>query len=171
MDLKKINITTIVLLVLIIVLVASIFYITFVLTSEKPTEQSTASAIVPRKTKASNTTYKKFLSVNLPTNTPIPIPTEPEPDTQVQSETSEEPTVTEDPTQIGGNTEFELTPTPTEIILAYEEIQAINSPLPSASEVTLTPTRAQEIPDAGFIQNVLIMFAVAGLFIFFAFLF
>ena len=171
MDLKKINITTIVLLVLIIVLVASIFYITFVLTSEKPTRKTTASAIVPKKTKASSTTYKKFLSINLPTNTPIPMPTEPEPDTQVQSETSEEPTITEDPAQIDEIAEYGLTPTPTEIILAYEEIQAINSPLPSISEATLTPTRAQEIPDAGFIQNALIMFAVSGLFIFFAFLF
>lgn len=162
---KKINITTIVLLILIIILVASIFYITFVLTSEKPTEQSTASAIVPRKTKASSTTYKKFLSVNLPTNTPIPIPTEPEPEIQEQSQ------ISEDPTQIDETSEYELTPTPTEIILAYEEIQAINSPLPSYSDATLTPTGVQELPDAGFIHNLLIIFAVSGLLIFFAFLF
>ena len=171
MDLKKINITTIVLLILIIILVASIFYITFVLTSEKPTEQSTASAIVPRKTKASSTTYKKFLSVNLPTNTPIPIPTESEPEIEEQSQTSEESDITEDPTQIDETAEYELTPTPTEIILAYEEIQAINSPLPSYSNATLTPTGVQELPDAGFIHNVLIIFAVSGLLIFFAFLF
>lgn len=100
------------------------------------------SSIVPKKIKASNITYSKIINLN------------------------ETPTITI--TQIFSPP----SPTPTEIVLAYNDNQSEEAP----TKKNLTPTeiitqKITEIPQSGNIYHTLIIFASASLFVFFAFLF
>lgn len=69
-----------------------------------------------------------------------------------------------------------LTPTPTEIVLAYQ------NPTPSLSAtasgtatpkvtLTITPTKIATLPQTGFITNAIILFGVSALVIFISFIF
>ncbi len=126
---------------------ASAFYISYTLSSESSESAPTA----PQKIKAADITYTKLIALALPS------PTE-----EVMPSPTEEISPTE-----------ELLPSPTEIILAQ-------GPTGTASaygneEITSTPSpttkKLSSLPESGFINNTLVIFAVSSLMIFFSFLF
>lgn len=144
--------TTAVLVIMSIFLIGAVVYITSLLT----TGNGEPSKAAPQKTKAANTTYSRTLALNTtsvkipPTETPTPV-------------IEETPAIT--------GTEA-LTPTPTEIILAYKNPTITGESTISAQiTTTISPTKVKGLPDAGFVYNGLIIFAAAGLLIFFSFLF
>lgn len=141
---KKPKIVTILLLLATISLMGAIFYIASILTSESPQ----SPPIAPVKTRAQSRTYNRMIALNPVTQTPTPPPTS-------------SPTAT-------------MTPTPTEIILAYTSPTptgiATASPTVNATS-SATPTKTETLPSAGYLTHALIIFAAAGLLIFFAFIF
>lgn len=139
------------LVVMIVVLLFSIFYISRVLLSD--TTSGNASSIAPRKTKAAGRTYSKLLAINAP-------PPESEEDEMLSV------TPTADPTN-----DSELpTPTPTETILALQTVSITVTPTDGTVSPTST-TQTDTLPEAGFFQNTLILFAVSSIFLFVAFIF
>jgi len=152
---NKSQLTTIVLLIMTFCLLGATGYISFLLTAGDEGK----SKIVPIKTKAADITYSKLVTFNttdvgmIPTEVPTEIPT---------------PTVEE----MVSPAEAQETPTPTEIILAYNNLEVTEEATGEAElSTTLSPTKVQNLPDAGFIYNGLIIFAAAILMVFFSFLF
>ncbi len=143
---KKKKLITAGLLIVVVILMASIFYISFVLSKSS---QEPSATVSPQKVKASNVSYTKLIALNqgpnsLPTSTPPP-------------------TATVTPKQ---------SPTPTEIVLA----KAGGSPTPATGSsvtkpATVSATTIKSLPVTGVVTNSLIFMAVAGLLIFFSFIF
>lgn len=134
-------------------LLGSIFYITKVITSE---EEAKTSSLAPKKTKAANVTYSKLIALN----TVSIMPTE----ELVTSTAEPSPTINQiSPTNI-------ISPSPTEIILALDNSGSTSS---QAAQVntSVSPTRVTSLPETGFINNSLILFAAALVLIFFSFIF
>ncbi len=148
----------------------------------------TSTAIAPRKIKASNVTYSKLIALN---NNPsgVPLPDETVSPTAVVSisvsptesaiPTMATPPVITEPMAItatpvllassASGSATTITPTPTEIILAYNNASA--SPKVTSVVSSASPTSVSNLPATGFINNAIIMFTMASLLIFFAFLF
>lgn len=133
-------------------LMLAIFYIGYVLTSSPDNGKS---SIAPIKTKAQSIPYNKVIAFNtsssgnvgsLNDQTSAPSPTLP--------------------------VNYSLTPTRT--LLANQTLTITPSltisPTNSAS-VSATPTVIATLPKTGYLSNVIIIFAVAGLMIFFSFLY
>lgn len=160
----KINTQTVIIISVIVVLLFSIVYISTVLNTKEQ------SAITPIKTKAANTTYKKLIALNVETVTPEVSPTE----TEIPSDPS--PTIEITPEVEATPTDsVDGTPTPTEVILAYNNptvtVSSTGSSYLSTDSKTPTPKKVSSLPETGFITNGLIIFAASSLMIFFAFLF
>jgi len=136
------------LIFMIVVLMGSIFYISRVLLSENPLSTG-KSAVAPIKTKAAGKTYSKLLAINQTVE-----PTQPD----VMQSLPTEPVTTV---------------SPTETILAYQSLSPTVALDTSGVEVsgTLSPTSTQTLPETGYINNTIILFAVSSLFLFVAFLF
>ena len=99
----------------------------------------------------------KPVSTKVKASAPTQIPTRiPSPTVEIPTPTSEIIEPTQSPTQ-----------TLTEIPLTTEISPTISLTL----EPSLTPTEIQELPVTGYINNSLILFSVAGLILFFSFLF
>ncbi len=168
---KKINLTTIFLLFITVFLIGVIIYISQVLTvKEEEVGTGTGSTIAPKKIKASNITYTKLIALNRISPTPI----------ISEAENSISPTrsLIASNQLITGGQENNLsstitqasseTPTPTEIILAYNSTSNDNA----SEEATTRPTeKITSIPASGVINNSLIIFSAALLLVFFSFLF
>lgn len=157
------KIKTIALLLVVGFLLASTLYISYLLRSESKSAPTTV-----KKTKAATLTYSKSVSINSfsPTATKIPSPT-----------ISLTPTVV--PTNafsIAGSMATAISPTavvptlanvsPTEVLLA----QTTSTPTPSAVS-TATTTRAQTLPETGWIKPAHIMFVFAFSLIIFSLIF
>ena len=113
--------------------------------------------VVKTKVKASDEGFQKVVVLNNPTATP----TVPEPTGVV----------------VGAANTITMTPTPTEIILAFNTpaVSTYLSPTigftTPVSTTSATITRMQTLPKTGFVNNSLILFAVASTLVFVAFLF
>lgn len=145
------------LLVMIIGLLFSIIYISRVLLSGEPE----TSQVAPRRIKAAGRTYSRLLAINK-----MPEPTS-------DAESSLSPTPTVDPgvfDALTTPTEVPITPEPTETILAYQSLSGTVTPT-AAPSATGEADGTTNLPEAGYIQNMLILFAVSSLFLFIAFLF
>lgn len=155
----KSKLTTVVLLIMTFFLLGAIVYISFLLTSGNGEK----SKIAPIKTKAANITYSKLVALN-PTGTELVSP-------QDQISTVPTPTVEEEINEVTITpTDVENSPTPTEIILAYKTLDAEEA-TEDSKILTVSPTKIQDLPDAGFVYNGLIIFSAAMLLVFFSFLF
>lgn len=144
----KAKVTTIIFLITAFFLLGAIVYISSLLTSGS----GETSNIAPQTTKAANITYSKLVALNTS-------PTE--------------PTATEivTPSEIISPTE-EGTPTPTEIILAYNNPMVTGTATNAAQiSTTLSPTKVKNLPNSGFVYNGLVIFGAATLLVFFAFIF
>ena len=138
-------------------LLGSTIYITLLLKDTGPTAATTV-----KKTKAASVTYTKTLALN----------TEP-----VQPEISERPE---------GGAE-EPTAVPTETLLSYNSINQTGQPtqpltlsptLPSTTQptqtqegITVAPTGVTSLPQSGWMQSSIAIFAAASIFIFLSFLY
>lgn len=140
---KKRQLITILLLAVIIILIGAIFYIASILSDNSP--NSPARVLI--KTKAQSKTYSRTIALNTvvsptPFYTATPIPTE------------------------------IITPSPTEVILAYNNPPPIGT---VSSEIKITsspvPTKTTSLPATGYLTNVFIIFTIASILIFFAFIF
>ena len=142
----KSKLSTIVLGLVIGVLIISVFFISFMIQGD--TDSSPAA---PKTTKAAAITYSKILAINKPQPTEMPtiLPT-----------TIISPTVVVVPSE---------DPTPTEIILAYNNISPTEKVVKTSS--TVAPTKTAILPESGYIQNSVFIFLAASLVIFFSFLF
>jgi hypothetical protein len=124
---------------------------TFFFNNSTPTTQP----VVKTKVKASDEGFQKVVVLNNPTATPTP---------------------TVVPTGVVAAAGI-LTPTPTEIILAFNTPAVSNYLSPTSSfaapvsTTSATITRMQTLPKTGFVNNSLILFAVASTLVFVAFLF
>jgi len=151
---NKPKLITIVLILMIFFLLGSIFYITKIITNEG--EDETTSNLVPKKTKASSLTYNKLIALNtisvMPTIGLITPTTEPSPTINQIS-----------PTNIASLS-------PTEIILALDNSKRTASQAAQIS-TSVSPTKITSLPETGFINNSLILFAAASVLILFAFIF
>lgn len=168
----KSKIVTFLLIFVTVFLVGAIFYISTLLTSGTESETQT-SQIAPRKTKAANVTYSKLIALNEVTPDPelTPTPTEEESQETASEQTSISGETFSQP-ETEGEIEEALTPTPTETVLAYVNPTTTEDASAEASTtVTQTPTKVQDLPDAGFVYNGLIIFAAAMVLVFFSFLF
>lgn len=147
--------TTIFLLLVTFLLIGSIAYISSILT----TGSGETSKIAPKKTKAASITYSKYLALNTapgglnPTATLIP---------------TSGPTSAISPTIMISITN---TPTPTEVVLAYNNPSITITKAASTSATTPTITSIKNLPSAGFVYNGLVIFAAATLLVFFSFLY
>ena len=146
---KRSRLVTFILLVITAVLVVISLYVAFLLADNSST---TSAPIVSVKTKAQSKTYTRKIDFNLLTPTLTPTPTL-------------SPTLAVTPNEFSS-------PTPTEVILAY------NNPSPTDAtsdslEITdsPTPTKTTTLPETGYINNALIIFASATLLIFLALIF
>lgn len=149
------------LIFMILVLMGSIFYISRVLLADNPSSTG-RSAVAPLKTKAAGKTYSKLLAINQtvePTQSDImqSLPTDGAP-TQTAVVTGQQTATTI---------------SPTETVLAYQSlsptsVSGTSSPIISS---TISPTVAQTLPETGYFNNTIILFAVSSLFLFVAFLF
>jgi hypothetical protein len=157
MNKGKSKLTTFVLLTVIIILIFSIFYISVVI-SQDSIDQSVVPT-VPRKTKAADVTYRKTIALNA---------TAEEYEESSEELAEEEEMVSPSP-EVGISPSVSpiTAPSPTEIILAYQS----TSPIASESFVPTGSSGTTSLPESGFINNAIIMFAASGLLIFFAFLF
>ena len=168
MDGFKKNKTPIILFVIIVVLMGSIFYVSFLLSNGQATE--TTSPVAPKTTKATSNTYSKLVALNTIQDTPTPTlilsPTEEANAQPVPVVTNAEPTAAESSTG-----EISSTPTPTEILLALNSPVVTESYASSSPTLESTSSAVTSLPESGFINNALIMFISAGLLIFFSFLF
>ncbi len=136
------------------VMISSIFFISFKL---KETNQSRAS-IPPVRTKAAQKTYSKTIALKK---------ADVEPTEVVPTEIS-----TPTPSEQLGLDEITESPTPTEIIIAY------NNPTITGQDVfdemastSASPTGVENLPDAGYIGYPLLIVAIGGLIIFFSFIY
>lgn len=118
---------------------------------------SATQPVVKTKVKASDEGFQKVVVLDNPTVTPT---------------ISAPPTV-----MIAAAGTLSITPTPTEIILAFNTpaVTSYLSPTSSfvspVSTTSATITRMQTLPKTGFVNNSLILFAVASTLVFVAFLF
>jgi len=144
MEKKNSKKTTVILLLVITILIFSIFYISFML--NQGGSEITTSPTAPKKIKAANVTYQKLLAVNRTVSEEIP--------TEIPVTSEPSPTIT---------------PSPTEIILAYQN-PTITTTTDNSQE-TISPTRVEALPESGFINNALIIFAASSLLIFISFIF
>ena len=167
----KTNKTTIILFTVIIILMGSIFYVSFLLSNEK-TAGTDSSPVAPKTTKATSNTYSKLVALNTIQNTPTPTltpnPTQGAGVPSTSPAAAIEPTSVESPTTTGV---ISSTPTPTEILLALNSPMVTESYASSSPTLESTSSAVTSLPESGFINNALIMFISAGLLIFFSFLF
>ncbi len=167
---KKNNLITIFLIVIIFVLIGLSFFIVSEI-------QKTDTAIKPTiQTKAAAVTYKKELALNTITSTPIPT---------VSLSVTKEPTVKL--LAQGGSTGYSVTPTPTGIqllttpIVTQESsrkllVENISPTSTASSYVTKTASQTatkvpvKTLPSAGIYNMTLVMFFAAITLIFFSFI-
>lgn len=160
-DKKKV--VTIVLLVSVLILMIMVFYIGFLLVSSN--KQNSNQSVAPKKVKASNVSYSKLIvfaapgsgSQNGGTSSPSNTPTS-------TIKPTAAPTVTNNP--LSG------TPTPTEIILALNNVSG--TPIASVSPTKIassSPTVIKSLPQTGYINGSVIFMTVAGVLVFLSFVF
>lgn len=144
----KINIKTLIFLTVIIFSMFLIFYLTTILNNNQSESQKQTQNINQIKVKAESKTYSKTISLNTSsgnqiTPTPTVIPTVISP--------------TESPTpEVASNSEEEISPTPTEIILAYNTA--------TEEEKAVSPTNQispKLIPESGSVVPLLAIFSVS----------
>ncbi|MBI3366040.1 hypothetical protein HY041_00225 [Candidatus Roizmanbacteria bacterium] len=150
---KKSKIITTALLAMTVLLMLSIFYIGYMLTSSPEKSPS----IAPKKAKAQSTGYSKIISL----------------DTQGGlAENQLNPTINLNgsPTPL-----ISITPSPTEIILANKNptvTMTISTPSAAVTaSASATPTKTRSLPKTGFITNAIVLFGVSALVIFVSFIF
>lgn len=155
------KIKTIALLLVVGFLLASTLYISYLLRSESKSAPTTI-----KKTKAAALTYSKSVSINSfsPTATKIPSPTNAF-SIAGSMMTSISPTAVV-PTSLTPTASLLASVSPTEVLLA----QITSTPIPSAVS-TATTTRAQTLPETGWIKPVHIMFIFAFSLIIFSLIF
>lgn len=125
-------------------------------------KDTNSSATKITKTKAQSVTYKKLLALNLPTN-PAQAPEQVTPTEEISPtgiNSSPTPTI-----------ELTETPIPTEIILAREDSSSTGSSTMDEGIPTVSPTGIENLPESGWIQSSLIIFAFAGTIILFSLLY
>lgn len=131
-------------------LMGAIFYLGyFLLQTPDTSSKSLSSPVAPRKTKAQAVTSQKFIALNASNEQQASL-------SLTLAPTSLTPTIS-------------ISPTPTEIILAVAS--ASLSPMIGTTSGTLTPTKTKILPSAGYINNALIIFGLAGLLIFYSLIF
>jgi cytoskeletal protein RodZ len=156
-DLKmKIDFKTAVLLFIIIFSMIGIFYLTIVLTTEGNKEAKNNTSIGQVKIKAESKTLNK------PQLTPT---SEISPTSEPTTEPSISPTSSEEESKMENqlNNEELITPTPTEIILAYNTSTDEGEISP-----TVKPTKITSIPETGNINSSIMIFSAALFFILFS---
>ena len=129
--------------------------ITFLLTVLLQTKEP-ITPIAPKKTKASNRTYKKLIVFAHITPTDIPLITQANGDSESQSQTQQGETI---PTP----TEFEIVVTP--LLTGVTESQASLSPTDSVGGDQIS-----QLPEAGIYDFSIIMFIISGAILVFAFI-
>ena len=175
---NKSKIITIVLLVMTVGLVAAIIYISQIITSQ-PQQGEVNTNLAPQKTKAADVSYQKTVALDEVTPTLVPTATAPG-ENEVLTPTvvansllalnSNDSTLSASITPtVAAETTTTLTPSPTEVVLAYNVTPLVTDS--SASISATTVAKAKTLPDSGFITNSIIMFVAAGLIIFFSFMF
>lgn len=135
-----------------IILMLAIGYIGYILT-QTPEKNS---QIAPQKTKAQNISYSRIIALNR------------------QNQPTVFPSVDVSPTDFPSPTIY-LSPSPTEIILAYRN-PVTTTPVSSisatvTSSLSPSPTKITTLPKTGFINNTVIIFGSLLLFIFMSFIF
>ncbi len=162
MNKKKSTKTTVFLVLVILTLMASSFYISFILSNENSESVPTA----PKKIKAADITYTKLIALGEVSVSPG--------ESETVSPTSGEE-VSLSPTAEAVSPTVELLPSPTEIILAQGPTTPVGTSSAYNNGITATPspttTKLSSLPESGFINNTLVIFAVSSLMIFFSFLF
>jgi len=165
---NKSQLITIGLLTLTLVLVVAIIYLSRVITSESDTGET--QNLTTQKIKAANVTYNKTIALASPSPSPTLTPlVSVLPTVTVTAGVSPTLSILVSPTVnnlLAYNNEASISPT--EIILAYnnEPTQELES-----SSLSGTVVKTNTLPASGFINNAIIMFTVAGLLIFFSFMF
>lgn len=161
---KKIDLKTIFLLLLIIFSMIGIFYLTILLTSENSKEAENNTSVGQVKIKAESKTYTRTLALNTlqPSLTPT---SEISPTSEPTVESNISPTSSEGESKMENqlNNEELITPTPTEIILAYN-----TSTDEGEISLTVKPTNITSIPETGNIHPSIIIFSAALFFILFS---
>jgi|GEM_PF-6861447 len=154
------KLSTIVLAVTTGLLLVGAIYVSLLLKQE-PGEQA---ATTIKKTKAANKTY--LLAFNLSPLTPTQEP-------EMNGASQIPPTVTPATSPVPLLTDDQITPnitvTPTEILLAQNNVSPTTSL--AISEGTVNPTKIQDLPQTGWTQYSLIIFAVAATVFFVSFMF
>ncbi|MGB9707215.1 MAG: hypothetical protein ACPL1D_00465 [Microgenomates group bacterium] len=140
---KKINLNTIFLLVIIFFSMVGIFYLTTVLTREENNKTKSRS-VGQVKVKAESKTYTRTLALNNPSLIPTPTVKVSLSPTAIEESPSPSPSA--------------VTPTPTEIILAYNDNKDNEE---ASSPSTVKPTSVTSIPDSGTIHPSIIIFSAA----------
>lgn len=173
---KKIDVKKIFFLVIIIVAMVAIFTVTKILISEQENLQSPTSHNQPInqiKVKAESKTYSRTLALNPANNqnttpiltlTPTSTPTSPSPTPTYTPTPTLTPTPNNTPTSSISNEE-NVTPTPTEIILAYNTSteEGITDQTPTATPVASLPESGNILPSLmilGFFLIILMIFLV-----------
>jgi len=146
---------TIFLVGIVIVMISSIFFISFKL---KETNNSRSSSIAPIRTKAAQKTYSKIIALKQ---------NEVEPTGVVPTEFN-----TPTPSDSLGSEEITESPTPTEIIIAYSNPTITGQDIfDEIASTSASPTGVKNLPDAGYIGYPLLIIAIGGLIIFFSFIY
>jgi len=160
---KKERLITVGLIIATLFLIGSIFYFSYLL-MQTPTDNLNSSKIAPKKTKAQIATSEKFIALNQSGN---PSPTQSFLPTEIPSPTLDE-MITPTPIIVTSTeTEEIISPTPTEIILA----KSISPSSSLTNHQYLSPTETENLPSSGYLNNVLVVFGVAVIFIFYSLLF
>lgn len=166
------NIKTVLLLGVVVFLLITTVYVSFLLRSDAGTAPTTI-----QKTKAAQTTYSKTLALSQSTPVPTLIPPSPVSQSSTVNETPSPESgsfaAVQVPTVVGGTISpsptstllaaISGTPTPTEVILA----KITSTPTP-VSTMTATPIRSQTLPEAGWMKPSHLIFAFAFSMIFFS---
>lgn len=160
LDFKRPNNIVIVVLILLVILFAGMSILSFLQSPVEPPPPSlqttlpTPSVVVPTKPATNGfVSDDQTASVAAQGATVTPTPT-----------LTETPSASAQPT----SSYISITPTPTEVILA----QTTGTIMPTEElSPSLEVTKIQKLPQTGFINNTLVLFAVASTFIFVAFIF
>lgn len=149
---KKINLKTIFLSIIIIISIAVIFYFTAILMRAEDKSKNNSNYFIQTKIKAESKTYTRILSLNNSSVTPTISPT-----TTDQSLFST--TLTQQVPVSSPTVSPELTPSPTEVVLAYNNLVETT---PTISRIiTLSPM----IPETGSIHPSIVIFSTALFFL------
>lgn len=184
MEKKRPPLTTILLIVALIFLLGAVIFISRIVLQTRQTTQ-----IAPKKTKATSVTYSKLITLNRTAET------EEQPENE-QNEREKLPADSE-PTETVNSQSTTVSmeePTPTEKLLAYNNLTSTPTPTPTPTSKIVSPTPTTELavetggelspteksptvtvisnlPEAGLIDNIVTIFTAASLLILLSFFF